>query len=352
MKLTGVFVIETGVVNRGDGIGNIATVKKITTPEGIKVFFSPVSYKRALWNALQKYKGWSKPIVTKEGGVVQRTGTIIDSEEFDFAGTMVAKPKYEREAPFVVDNGISINNYFGDMEFMTNMAISKLYGEDEANIINKENFYGIYIMPFGIEIDRVGVQKSDIIAELTDKEYKKIKDKIDNRKNKKLDSNRDKIETLYEIMEDYFSLNIDLDFDKFSNIVEDIEIEEIIKKENKKWKAYISIYIILKKEERKRRLKELLEGMGELSKRLEGSERNLTPFFASFSLDYIAPKYMLLIKDYLKKKINEGGYLDTKELSNKVKEFAQKEGKRIKIADYLTYNQVVNEIIEEIFQES
>ena len=61
---------------------------------------------------------------------------------------------------------------------------------------------------------------------------------------------------------------------------------------------------------------------------------------------------MFLIKDYLKKKINEGGYLDTEELSNKLKEFAQKEGKRIKTTDYLTYSQVVNEIIEEIFQES
>ncbi len=325
MKLTGVFIIETGVVNRGDGIGNIATVKKITTPEGIKVFFSPVSYKRALWNALQKHKGWSKPIVTKEGGVVQRTGTIIDSEEFDFAGTMVAKPKYEREAPFVVDNGISINNYFGDMEFMTNMAISKLYGEDEANIINKENFYGIYIMPFGIEINRVGVQ-----------EIKTVDTKI-----RETDDLKEKIKKVYKALklEKYIS---DEKLEKWAQLVESIEYYP----ENKTTK------IILKKEERKRRLKELLEGMGELSKRLEGSERNLTPFFASFSLDYIAPKYMLLIKDYLKKKINEGGYLNIEELSNKVKEFAEKEGKRIKTADYLTYNQVVNEIIDEIFQES
>ena len=258
MKLTGVFVIETGVVNRGDGIGNIATVKKITTPEGIKVFFSPVSYKRALWNALQKHKGWSKPIVTKEGGVIQRTGTIIDSEEFDFAGTMVAKPKYEREAPFVVDNGISINNYFGDMEFMTNMAISKLYGEDEANIINKENFYGIYLMPFGIEIDRVGVQ-----------EIKTVDTKI-----KESDDLKERIKKVYKALklEKYISNE---KLEKWSQLIESIEYYP----ENKTTK------IILKKDERKRRLKELLEGMGELSKRLEGSERNLTPFFTSFSLE-------------------------------------------------------------------
>ncbi|MCX7680323.1 MAG: type I-B CRISPR-associated protein Cas7/Cst2/DevR, partial [Spirochaetes bacterium] len=100
------------------------TVKKITTPEGIKVYFSPQSYKRALWKNLQKNFNWKIPFVTREGGVVQRTGTIIDSEEFDFAGTMIAKPKYQRNSVLYVDCGISINNFVGDMEFMTNMGLS------------------------------------------------------------------------------------------------------------------------------------------------------------------------------------------------------------------------------------
>ena len=325
MKLTGVFVIETGVINRGDGIGNIATVKKVNTPEGIKVFFSPVSYKRALWKALQQNKGWKIPMVTREGGVVQRTGTIIDSEEFDFAGTMVAKPKYEREGTFLVDNGISVNNYFGDMEFMTNMAISKLYGEDEANIINKENFYGIYIMPFAVEIDRIGVQEIKTVDT-------KIKDE---------DSLEEKIKKIYKALKLDKKIS-DEQIQEWIKIVESIEYNPETK----------TTKIILKKEERKRRLKDLLEGMGELAKRLEGSERNLCPYFSAFSLDYIAPKYMLLIKDYLKEKLSEGGYLNTEELSEKVKDFAQNEGKNIKTADYLTYNSVVNELIKEIFLES
>jgi len=351
MKLTGVFVIETGVVNRGDGIGNIATVKKITTPEGIKVFFSPVSYKRALWKALQKNKGWKIPMVTREGGVVQRTGTIIDSEEFDFGGTMVAKPKYEREAPFVVDNGISINNYFGDMEFMTNMAISKLHGEDEANIINKENFYGVYIMPFGLEVDRAGIQESKIIAELTKKEFDKIKSNIEARSKKE----KRNLEDLYLVFKDYKlieSLPDEKQLAEWNNIIEHLDFSEEIQKKDKKYKATINLYIKLKKEERKRRIKELLEGMGELAKRLEGSERNLSPYFSAFSLDYIAPKYMLLIKDYLKKKLSEGGYFDTEELAQKLDEFAKAEGKKIKTADYINYNQIVNELVEEIFKEA
>jgi len=328
MKLTGVFVIETGVVNRGDGIGNIATVKKITTPEGIKVFFSPVSYKRALWTALQQNKGWSIPMVTKEGGIVQRTGTIIDSEEFDFAGTMVAKPKYERYGTFLVDNGISINNYFGDMEFMTNMAISKLYGEDEANIINKENFYGIYLMPFGIEIDRVGVQ-----------EIYTVDTKI-----KENDTLEEKIKKIYKALKLDKKIT-DEQVQEWAKIVESIDYFE-----NEKGQKVTKI--VLKKEERKRRLKELLEGMGELAKRIEGSERNLSPFFAAFSLDYIAPKYYLLMKQFLKEKLSEGGYLNTEELAQELENFANSEGKTIKTADFMNYNQVVNEIIEEIFKES
>ena len=321
MKLTGVFVIETGVVNRGDGIGNIATVKKITTPEGIKVFFSPVSYKRALWRSLQQNKHWKEPMVTREGGVVQRTGTVIDSEEFDFAGTMIAKPKYERESTLLIDSGISVNNYFGDMEFMTNAAISKLYGENETNIINKEIFYGIYIMPFGIEVDRIGVQEiKNLDTEINDS-----------------DSVEDKIKKVYKALK--IGNISDTRVKEWVNIVEGIEYDKG-KKVTK---------IVLTKEERKRRLKDLLEGMGELSRRMEGSERNLSPCFSVFSLEYASPKYMFLIKDYINKKILEGGYLDFNELKEDLENFARQEQKTLKIADYKNYRTVVNEIVKDIF---
>ena len=324
MKLTGVFVIETGVVNRGDGIGNIATVKKLTTPEGIKPFFSAVSYKRALWRSLQQNKQWKEPMVSRDGGVVQRTGTVIDSEEFDFAGTMIAKPKYERESTLLIDHGISVNNFGGDMEFMTNMAISKLYGENEANIINKEIFYGIYIMPFGIEVDRIGVQ-----------EIKNLDTKISDS-----DSVEDKIKKVYD------ALNIgnisDTRIKEWVNIVESIEYDE----DNRGRKV---TKIVLTKEERKRRLKDLLEGMGDLSRRMEGSERNLSPCFSVFSLEYAAHRYMFLIRDYINKKILDGGYLDFNKLKEELENFAKQEQKTLKIADYKNYRAVVNGIVEEIF---
>jgi len=325
MKLTGVFVIETGVVNRGDGIGNIATVKKLTTPEGIKPFFSPVSYKRALWKSLQQNRNWKEPMVSKDGGVVQKTGTIIDSEEFDFAGTMVAKPTYVRESTLLVDNGIAVNSYFGDTEFMTNAAISKLYGENETNIINKEIFYGIYIMPFGIEVNRIGVQ-----------EIKNLDTKISDS-----DSIEDRIKKVYDAL-------------GLGNRVSEDQIKEWVNrvKSIEYYKDGKITKIVLTKEERKRRLKELLEEMGELSRRMEGSERNLSPRFSVFSLEYASPKYMFLIKDYINQKILEGGYLDFNKLSEELENFAKQEQKTLKIADYKNYRAVVNEIIKEIFGET
>jgi len=309
MKLTGVFLIETGVVNRGDGIGNISTVKKITTPDGIKVYFSPQSYKRALWNSLQKNYGWSKPLVTREGGVVQRTGTIIDSEEFDFAGTMIAKPKYQRDSVLYVDQGISINNFAGDMEFMTNMGIAKIYGENEANIINRENFYGIYLLPFGIELHRIGYQE---ISEL----------ELQFNENDTIES---KIVKIYE------KLSITIDESKLNEWKQKVES---ITTDNGK------IIIKLTKEEKKKRITDLLKAMGELGRQIEGSERNLSPYFAVFSLNYATPKYLLFLKDKLMRKET---FTETD-----IQNYASQDGKSVVVATHNDYNEKTNTLITQI----
>jgi len=317
MKLTGVFLIETGVVNRGDGIGNIATVKKITTPDGIKIYFSPQSYKRALWNNLQKNYNWTLPLVTREGGVVQRTGTIIDSEEFDFGGTMVADPKYQRNTTFYVDQGISINNFSGDMEFMTNMGLASMYGENETNIINRENFYGIYLLPFGIEINRIGIQEINLNVTFNQN-----------------DNMESKIITIYSELGEGLTNQIENRLqEQLIGRVESIESQNNV------------ITIRLKRDEIKRRLQQLLLAMGELGRQIEGSERNLSPYFAVFSLDYATPKFLLFIKDKLRKR--------EKITKDELDQYAKIDGKTVIVATHENYTQIVNdEIIAKIFPQA
>lgn len=160
--LTFTNLIEAGVVNRNDSIGNISSVKKVSTQKGVKVFFSDKAYKRAIWErAAEKGQDyWRKSAVSSVGGVTQRISTIIDSEEFDFAGTMIAKIiPHNRESVLVTTYGLSINNYVSCMEFLTNMALAKELGTDKTNIYNREHFHGLYKVSGIIDLDRLGKQE-------------------------------------------------------------------------------------------------------------------------------------------------------------------------------------------------
>ncbi len=171
--LTFTNLIEAGVVNRNDSIGNISSVKKVSTQKGVKVFFSDKAYKRAIWNrATEKgQENWRKSAVSSAGGVTQRISTIIDSEEFDFAGTMIAKIiPHNRESVLVTTYGLSINNYVNCMEFLTNMALAKELGIDKTSIYNREHFHGLYKVSGLINLDRLGEQEVLIPTKISEDE--------------------------------------------------------------------------------------------------------------------------------------------------------------------------------------
>ncbi|MCX7678560.1 MAG: DevR family CRISPR-associated autoregulator [Spirochaetes bacterium] len=159
-KITFTNLIEAGVVNRNDSIGNISSLKKISTHKGVKVIFSDKSYKRAIWERAAEKENWKRSEVSSVGGVTQKVSTIIDSEEFDFAGTMIPKPiPHNRESVLTTTYGISINEYKTFNEFLTNMALEKQLGTNKTNIYNRETFYGLYKISGVIDLDRLGEQE-------------------------------------------------------------------------------------------------------------------------------------------------------------------------------------------------
>jgi len=176
-KITFTNLIEAGVINRNDSIGNISSVKKVSTHKGVKVFFSDKAYKRAIWERLAKKKDdkdnplWRRSEVSSVGGVTQRVSCIIDSEEFDFAGTMIAKPiPHNRESVLTTTYGISINEYKSCTEFLTNMALEKQLGTNKTNIYNRETFYGLYKISGVIDLDRLGEQEILIPKKISEDE--------------------------------------------------------------------------------------------------------------------------------------------------------------------------------------
>jgi len=176
-KITFTNLIEAGVINRNDSIGNISSVKKVSTHKGVKVFFSDKAYKRAIWERAAEKKDnygnplWRRSEVSSVGGVTQRVSCIIDSEEFDFAGTMIAKPiPHNRESVLTTTYGISLNEYKNFTEFLTNMALEKQLGTNKTNIYNRETFYGLYKISGVIDLDRLGEQEILIPKKISEDE--------------------------------------------------------------------------------------------------------------------------------------------------------------------------------------
>lgn len=164
--LTFTGLIETGVINRNDsGAGGYAPAKKLITHKGTKVFFSDKSYLSALWDhaASPEFSGdWTPSAASANNGPAQRVSTIIDSEEFDFGGTMITKGiKHQRDRALLVTKGMSLNNHKGFIEFLTNMRLSSKAGTT-ANPYQREEFHGIYKLSGILKLDAVGEQEIEI----------------------------------------------------------------------------------------------------------------------------------------------------------------------------------------------
>jgi len=176
-KVTFTNLIEAGVINRNDTIGNISSIKKVSTHKGIKVIFSDKSYKRAIWERASEKKDeqgnaiWRRSELSSVGGVTQRVSCIIDSEEFDFSGTMIAKPiPHNRESVLTTTYGISLNDYNEFMEFLTNMGLEKQLGTNKTNIYNRQTFYGLYKISGVIDLDILGEQEISIPKKISEDE--------------------------------------------------------------------------------------------------------------------------------------------------------------------------------------
>jgi CRISPR-associated protein Cst2 len=164
VKLTGTFVIEAGVLNRNESLTNVLSLKEIYTPKGLKVFFSDKAYKASLFS-----QGKFETTVSRAGGVVQKIGTVIENEELDFAGTMIAgkgdldKVAYKRETAFAVSYGETIYPADTTIEFLTNGRLSELYGLNKTNPFSRKTVKNIYKLSFVIDLDRVGEQSFSIV---------------------------------------------------------------------------------------------------------------------------------------------------------------------------------------------
>jgi CRISPR-associated protein Cst2 len=166
LTLSMIFEAESG--NYGEGTGNITTLKHMTRAGGkTYTYFSRQAIRYSMIQQLQ----WDKTPVEASGSgektVVQfqPKASVKDYPEIDLFGYMKTTKgdnANTRSAVVRLSNAVSLEPYAADMDFLTNMGLSKRAEKGTSNAIaQSEIHHSFYAYTITIDLDRIGVDEND-----------------------------------------------------------------------------------------------------------------------------------------------------------------------------------------------
>ncbi|ERI93853.1 CRISPR-associated regulatory protein, DevR family [Clostridiales bacterium oral taxon 876 str. F0540] len=172
--LTLTIVFQAQSLNYGEGISNIAELKKLTRMDGnMYTFASRQAVRYDIVRLGHEFYNWNLQVVDKSKGTVQfkDSATIKDSEEMDLFGYMkTAKKDAEgkggsliRSAAVRLSNAISLEPYRSDMDFLNNKGLADRIGE-HPNLANSEQHLSFYSYTITVDLDKIGID-ADIILD-------------------------------------------------------------------------------------------------------------------------------------------------------------------------------------------
>jgi CRISPR-associated regulatory protein, DevR family len=170
LTFTAIFLAESA--NYGEGIGNVATLKKISRNRGEQ--YTYISRQAIRYNIVEQL-GENKANVKAEGSgdkkVVQFSAetTIKDYPELDFFGymkTIKGDNSKNRSAIVRLSNAVSLETFKGDLEFLTNKGLVDRIDRNEKvfpNIAQAEIHKSYYKYTVTIDLDKIGIDELDEI---------------------------------------------------------------------------------------------------------------------------------------------------------------------------------------------
>lgn len=173
-------VFKAQSLNYGEGIGNIAELKKLSRGDGkIYTFASRQALRYDIARLGNKMFGWNLEVVDKSKGTVQfqEKLSIADSQEMDLFGYMKTSKKSDKEeggsnirsAAVRLSNAISLEDYKSDMDFLNNKGLADRIHEF-PNLANVEQHLSYYTYTVTIDLEKIGV---DGTVELSNEEKSK-----------------------------------------------------------------------------------------------------------------------------------------------------------------------------------
>ena len=182
--LTLSIIFEAESANYGESFGNISSLKKLSRGDGNS--YSYISRQALRYNIINQL-GWDNTPTSDKNTVAQfeKDASIENYPEIDFFGYMktgknsVNGSSNTRNAVVRLSNAIALESYNSDLDFLTNMALAKRGGMDNA-IAQSEIHKSYYAYTVTIDLDKVGIDEI-----IKDKENNKDKHEIDNKQKAK-----------------------------------------------------------------------------------------------------------------------------------------------------------------------
>lgn len=173
--LTMTMVFEAESANYGEGYNNITTLKKLTRGDGNT--YSYISRQALRYNIVEQMKCDNTPVEANGKGdkkVIQFSpdANIDEYPEIDLFGYMKTKEgegAATRNAVVRLSNAISLEEFEGDNDFLTNMGLAKRIDSNNS-IAQSEIHKSYYSYTVTVDLDKVGI---DGEIEVSEEEKKK-----------------------------------------------------------------------------------------------------------------------------------------------------------------------------------
>jgi CRISPR-associated protein Cst2 len=177
-------IFEAESANYGEGVGNVASLKKISRGKGNQ--YTYISRQAIRYNIGEQLGEEYAPVKAEGSGekkVIQfdESATIDKYPEIDFFGylkTIKGTSGKKRSAKVRLSNAISLEPYIGDLDFLTNKGLADRLKED-MNIAQAEIHRSYYRYTIVADLDQIGTDEEYKIELANDERARRVKKLLD-----------------------------------------------------------------------------------------------------------------------------------------------------------------------------
>lgn len=182
--LTITIIFQAESANYGEGVGNVASLKKISRDKGDQ--YTYISRQAIRYNIMEQFGEEYAPVKAEGSGdkkVIQFSAdaTIDKYPEIDFFGYLKTEKKSsgkKRNAKVRLSNAISLETYKGDLDFLTNKGQADKIKEN-MNIAQAEIHKSLYRYTITADLDQIGIDKEYNIEIENKEKARRVKKLLD-----------------------------------------------------------------------------------------------------------------------------------------------------------------------------